>query len=129
MEASFTMYKDYSNNNGTTSGAVCIVDEIDLTNVSTITVDLGMIECAFAESSYYLRIGAYVVKKSAPYFDENKAASAVLDIKAAGTRHNDKLVIDVSGVTGFYNIAIGMAQQQYKSNYTHKMRISKVDID
>lgn len=94
----------------TTSGIVEVIKDIDLTNINTIK---GVFEKIVAsgtfDSSQRFGLLVVVMPRTATYFDTNSVAQFSKQYTQAVTETDISFEVDVSSLSGSYDIAIGMS--------------------
>ena len=100
------------------SGVVEIQNDVDLTNVKSITFDFASIEVTGAQASYAGRLVCTIMTRNAARFQSGATKFEEKIYTSAASEKNTAITIDVSDLSGSYDIAIGIAGKGTSSQYT-----------
>lgn len=93
----------------TQSGVIEVQNDVDLTNVNSITFDFSSIVVTNATSSYIARLTCAVLPRTASRYYTNATKAAEKTYTAPANEKDVTITIDVSDLSGSYDIIIGLA--------------------
>lgn len=120
-----------SNETDNGSGVVEVLNDIDVTNISTIKANFKSVTVSgSANSTYYPMLAICLVNRNATYFGTNKVAGTTKSFTTIKTTNSVVLDCDVSKIKGSYDIVIGITcHRPSSSNQTITAVLESVEMN